>query len=56
MIEYYTDAPTINVENKDELFEAIDILHTQVMDNIGEESPLLRVLEKCMHEISESEG
>ena len=53
MIEYYSgiDGPTIVVESEDELLEAIDLIHTQVMDNIGEDSPLLRVLEKCMDEI-----
>ncbi len=55
MIEYYfgINGPTIVVESRDDLLEAIDTLHTQVMDNIGEDSPLLGILEKCMDEIRE---
>jgi hypothetical protein len=55
VIETYVGVPgvTINVESGEELLEVVDLLHTQVMDNIGEDSPLLRVLEKCMNEIRE---
>jgi len=55
MIEYYNEGPTIIIESKDDLREAIDILHTQVMDNIDEDSPLLQILEKCMEEIDKEE-
>jgi len=52
-ITYYLGVPepTVNVETIEELLEAVDLLHTQVMDNIGEKSPLLEILEKCMREI-----
>lgn len=55
MIETYVGVPgvAINVESGEELLKVVDLLHTQVMDNIGEDSPLLRVLEKCMDEIRE---
>lgn len=55
MIETYAGVPgvAVNVETKEELLEAVDLLHTQVMDNIGVDSQLLRVLEKCMDEIRE---
>lgn len=55
MIETYVGVPgvAINVESGEELLEVVDLLHTQVMDNISEDSPLLRVLEKCMNEIRE---
>jgi hypothetical protein len=55
MIESYAGVPgvAVNVETEEELLEAVDLLHTQVMDNISEDSPLLKVLEKCMDEIRE---
>jgi len=55
VIETYVGVPgvAINVESGEELLEVVDLLHTQVMDNISEDSPLLRVLKKCMNEIRE---
>lgn len=52
-IIYYSGVPepAVNVKTPEELLEAVDLLHTQVMDNIGEDSPLLAILEKCMLEI-----
>lgn len=52
-IDYYQgmDGPTIVVESADDLGEALDILHTQVIDNMGEDSPLLRVLEEAMEKV-----
>jgi hypothetical protein len=52
-IIYYVGVsePAIEVKTPEELLEAIDLLHTQVMDNINEDSPLLPILEKCMKEI-----
>ena len=49
-IEYYVgiDAPAIEVDNLAELYEAIDILHTQVLDRIGENSPALAILSAAM--------
>jgi hypothetical protein len=52
-IEYYGPQPTINVENVDELWEALDLLHTQVMDNISDTSPLLEILEAAMDRVDE---
>lgn len=54
-IEYYGGIPgaAINVRSVKELHEALDILHTQVMDNISEEAPELRVLEAAMEKIEE---
>jgi len=54
MSEYYTGqegCPSIKVEDASELHDALDILHTQVIDNIGEDSPLLRVLESAMDKV-----
>jgi hypothetical protein len=54
MINYYvgTDGPTIKVETIGELFEAIDLLHTQVMDaEISEDA--LRILEEAMEKLDE---
>lgn len=50
-IKYYSGDPTIVVENPEQLAEALDILHTQVMDNFGEDSRFLRVLEDAMERV-----
>lgn len=57
-IDYYagTPGPTIVVESAEELMEALDLLHTQIIDNIGEDSPLLRVLEAAMEQAEKLEG
>ncbi len=31
-----------------DVYEAIDLLHTRVIDNIGEDSPMLEILENAM--------
>ena len=53
MIEYYagTDGPTIVIENGDELITAIDILHTQTMDNVKDNDKPLKVLETAMRQL-----
>ena len=55
MIEYFsgTDGVTFDVESPVELYQAIDILHTQTMDNMPEsnQNELLPILEKAMREI-----
>ena len=52
-IEYYSGVPGVSmlVETPGDLAEALDILHTQVIDNIGEDSPLLAILERAMTEM-----
>lgn len=54
-IEYYGGIPGVAIEVKStkELHEALDILHTQVMDNISEEAPELRILEAAMEKIED---
>ena len=49
-ITYYVgiDAPAIEIHNLKELYEALDVLHTQVMDNVDEDSPALRILSDAM--------
>lgn len=42
-----------NVESVEEVHEAIDILHTQVMDNISDKSPILSILENTMCALEE---
>ena len=37
------DEPCVNVETASELWEAVDLLHTQVMDNLSS-SPMYDVL------------
>lgn len=52
-IEYYvdTDAPIINVMSLRELIKALDILRSQVIDNINKDSKVLRVLEYAIEQI-----
>lgn len=52
-IEYYfgTVGPTINVESIEELHEAVDILHTQALELLGENNPALRILEEAMDKL-----
>ena len=54
-IEYYLgmEGPTIVLESPEELYEAIDILHTQVMDNLDENQKLMRILEEAMDKIDQ---
>ncbi len=56
-IEYYAGAnhPTFNVQNPDDLYEALDILHTQVLDGFGDKdmAPYLDVLEKAMNRVDD---
>lgn len=55
-IKYYgTEGPTIVIKSKDELYEALDLLHTQVIDNLGDESPCLEVLEAAMENLENLE-
>lgn len=55
-IEYYsgTDGPTIDLRKPQELYEAIDILHTQVIDNLNENRQLLTVLEVAMQSLDDA--
>lgn len=47
---------TINIENQDEIYHSLDIIHTQFMDNeiIDNKAPALLILEKTMNELVES--
>jgi len=50
-----TEGITINVENSTELYHAIDILHSQLIDNVGasySRSQLLDVLSRAMDELT----
>jgi len=52
---YGADGPSIRVETPEELHEALDILHSQVLDNFGDDKsgPFLRVLEAAMRAMEE---
>jgi len=52
-IRYFGREPQIDVTTSEELHEALDILHTQVIDNLPEEAqaPLLRILEAAMEQV-----
>ncbi len=41
------------VYSGDELISALDILHTQVIDHMGEEDPCLDVLQEAMDKLRE---
>ncbi len=43
----------VDVESASEVWQALDTIHTQIMDNIGEDSPLLNILEEAMAKIME---
>jgi len=49
-IEYYfgTEGPTILVESGKDLWEVLDTLQTQVMDNIKEDDPMVFILGDAM--------
>lgn len=49
-IKYFDASPSMDVRTPAELHEALDILHTQVIDNFPEsgQAPFLRVLETAM--------
>lgn len=46
-----TEGPAIDIESVEELHEALDILHTQVMDNLKEDPRLRRILEEAMEKV-----
>ena len=58
MIDYYigTPGPTIVIESLTDLVEALDILHTQVIDNIDDRSPYLRILEQAIDALEDLRG
>jgi hypothetical protein len=53
MIDYTGDTLIVNATTPKELHEALDTLHTQVIDNFpeAEQHPWLRVLEQAMEEL-----
>lgn len=57
-INSYIGVPgiSINIESDKEVFEAVDIIHTLVLDNLGEENPMLGILENCMNEMIKKYG
>lgn len=52
-LEYYvgTEGVTVNVETPQDLYDALNTIHTQVMDNLDENDPLLRILETAMEQV-----
>lgn len=52
-LEYYVGVPgvSINVESAQDLYDALNIMHTQVMDNVGEDDSMLRILEAAMEQV-----
>jgi hypothetical protein len=54
-IRYFGDEIGVNVQTPGDLLEAIDMLHTQVLDNFPEEdmAPYLAVLEVALNRMHE---
>jgi len=52
-INYYVgdEGPTIFIEDLEELYEAVDTLHTQVLDNLGGDRELLAILEEALDKL-----
>jgi len=52
-IEYYVgvDDPCVNAKSKKDLYEIIDLLHTQVMDNMGGDDECLDILSDTMRQL-----
>lgn len=49
-----TEGPTITIDTPEDLWSALDNLHTQVLDNIPEgprQLAYLRILEKAMEDL-----
>ena len=57
MVEYYTaiDGVSLNVESEQDLVTILDILETQVMDNLGA-NRCLDLIARARHEIEELTG
>ena len=57
MVEYYTgiDGVSVNVESEQDLVTILDILETQVMDNLGA-NRCLDLIARARHEIEELTG
>jgi hypothetical protein len=54
-IIYYcgTDGVTINIESGYDLVRALDILHTQTIDNCNEDVALLKILDEAIEKCRE---
>jgi len=54
-VEHYvgTEGVTVNVESADDVYETLDEMHTQVMDNLGENHPLTNTLDDFMDTIAD---
>ena len=52
-IDTYVGVPgvAINVESIEELYDALDILHAQIMDNLKSDLRLIKILEQAMNQV-----
>ena len=46
-----TDGVLVNVESPKDVFEALDEMHTQILDNLGQNHSLSRILSDFMDTI-----
>jgi len=47
------DGIGVFIETPGDVYEAIDVIHTQVMDNLGRNHPLLAILDRMLAELEE---
>ena len=46
----------VDAKSAQDCYEALDRIHTQILDELGENSFILSILEDAMHELAELEG
>lgn len=50
------DGFAVDAKTAQDVYEAIDRMHTQILDELGLNSYILRILERAMDELLELEG
>ncbi len=48
-----TEGFCVKAESAQDVYDAIDLIHTQILDEFGEDSPILRILEEAMNKLLE---
>jgi hypothetical protein len=51
-----TEGFCVKAESAQDVYDAIDLMHTQILDEFGEDSPILRVLERAMDSLLDMES
>lgn len=50
------DGFAVDAKSAQDVYDAIDRMHTQILDELGENAYVLRILEKAMEELLDLEG